>query len=65
MALWDLYLESETWWACRTGWSVYGMIREVGQLMENPRFKHRAARDEKHLTGGRIAPMQEAPDVSL
>ena len=28
MALWDLYLAGESWWARQTGWSVYGMIRE-------------------------------------
>jgi hypothetical protein len=51
MALWDLYLESESVWARRTGWSVYGMIRDTGRLMEDRRFKRLATEREKRLRG--------------
>jgi hypothetical protein len=49
MALWDLYLESRSWWASQTGWSVYGMIRDQGRLMDDPRFKQLAAHHEEGL----------------
>jgi hypothetical protein len=49
MALWDLYLESESWWARQTGWSVYGMIREAGRLMDDPGFKQVAREHEERL----------------
>jgi len=49
LALWDLYLESETWWASRTGWSVYGMIRDTGRLIEDSRFKDISTRYEQSL----------------
>ena len=50
MALWDLYLETESWWARRTGRSVYGMVREAGRLMDERRFKQVAAKHEGRLT---------------
>lgn len=50
MALWDLYLESETWWACQTGWSVYGMIRDAGRLMDDPQFKQLAFNHEQQIS---------------
>ena len=37
MALWDLYIESESWWARQAGWSVYGMVRDAGRLMDSSR----------------------------
>jgi hypothetical protein len=51
MALWDLYLESESWWARRTDWSVYGMIRDNGRLMEDQGFREYAEDHEKRLAG--------------
>jgi hypothetical protein len=49
MALWDLYLEGESWWALRTGWSICGVIRDMGRLMDDPRFKQLAAHHEEGL----------------
>jgi hypothetical protein len=49
MALWDLYLESESWWAKQTGWSVYGMIRDSGRLMDDSRFKQIAFKHDQSL----------------
>ncbi len=49
MALWDLYLESESWWALKTVWAVYGMIREAQWLMDNPRVKQLAINHEEQL----------------
>ena len=49
LALWDLYLESESDWARRTGWSVYGMIRDSGRLVDQPNFKQLASRHEEEL----------------
>ena len=49
MALWDLYLEGESWWARQTGWSVYGMIRDSGRLMDDSRFKEFANTHEDQL----------------
>jgi hypothetical protein len=49
MALWDLYLESESWWARKTGWSVYGMIRDQGRLMDDPRLKQLARKHQETL----------------
>jgi hypothetical protein len=46
MALWDLYLESESWWARQTGWLAYGMIRDVSRLMDDPRLKQMAREHE-------------------
>jgi hypothetical protein len=50
MALWDLYLESECWWARQTGWSVYGMVRDVGRLMDDARLKSLATKHEEYLS---------------
>ena len=49
MALWELYLESKSWWARQTGWSVYGMMRDTGNLMDDSRFKDLGERHEKTL----------------
>ena len=49
MAFWDLYLESESWWARRTEWSVYGMIRDVGRLIDDARLKQLASKHEEQL----------------
>jgi hypothetical protein len=58
MALGELYLESDSAWARRTGWSVYGMIRDTGRLMDDSRFKQLAVKHEDELARwrkGRIA----------
>jgi hypothetical protein len=49
MALWDLYLASDSWWAVQTSWSVYGMIRDVGYLIDDSRFKRIATKHEDQL----------------
>jgi hypothetical protein len=49
MALWDLYLETESWWAHQTGWSVYGMARDAGRLMDDGRFKRLSSQLEENL----------------
>jgi hypothetical protein len=49
MALWDLYLKGESEWARRTGYSVYGMIRDSGRLIDQSGFKRLAARHEEEL----------------
>jgi hypothetical protein len=60
MALWDLYLGSESWWARKTGWSVYGMIRDAERLMDDPRVKQSAVKHEQSIAercfGGRANP---------
>jgi hypothetical protein len=55
MALWDLFLESSSWWARRTAWSVYGMVRDTGRLMDDPRFKKLLAKHEEGLVQHRLA----------
>ena len=57
MALWDLYLESESWWARRTGCSVYGMIRGAGRLMDDTRFRQLAGDHGEALAS---LPMEES-----
>src|SRR6266699_6786268 len=57
MALWDLYLESESWWARRTGCSVYGMIRDAGRLMDDTRFRQLAGDHGEALAS---LPMEES-----
>ena len=54
MALWGLYLKRESWWARNTGWSVYGMIRDMGRLMDDPRFKNFARLHGNHPVLRRI-----------
>jgi hypothetical protein len=58
MALWDLYLESESWWARKTGWSVYGMICDAGRLLDDSSLKKLAANYEEgldqHCLGGGV-----------
>jgi hypothetical protein len=49
MALWDLYLDSHSWWARHTEWSVYGMSRDVGRLMEDSGFKRLVGVREENL----------------
>ena len=63
MALWDLYLESESWWARRTGCSVYGMIRDAGRLMDDSRFKQLAAKHEEHLVTQRYGQFVKPVDL--
>ena len=63
MALWDLYLETESRWAQRTGWSVYGMIRDAGRLMDDLRFKQLAAKHEEQLAIRRFGRFAKASDV--
>jgi hypothetical protein len=50
MALWNLYLESASWWAQQTGWSVYGMVRDAGRLMEDAGFTRLAKKHEEKPT---------------
>jgi len=54
MALWDLYLPSKSWWAVQTTWSVYGMIRDTGRIMDDPRFKQLAFKHEENLAERRF-----------
>jgi hypothetical protein len=55
MALWDLYLHSESWWARQTGWSVYGMIRSLPHTLEDSHLKQFARKHEESLiTRGRM-----------
>jgi len=63
MALWDLYLESESWWAVQTTWSVYGMIRDASRLMDDSRLKQRALMHEAHLATCRFAKHINTSDV--
>jgi hypothetical protein len=63
MALWDLYLESESWWARRTGWSAYGMIRDAGRLMDDQRFKQLAGTHEESLATRRFGQFSTARDI--
>jgi hypothetical protein len=63
MALWDLYLENQSWWACQTGWSVYGMIRDAGRLLDDLRFKHLALKHEEWLASQQIGRFVSARDV--
>jgi hypothetical protein len=63
MALWELYLASESWWALKTGCSVYGMIREVGRLMDDRRLKAYARQHEENLAKCCIGKRIETTDV--
>ena len=63
MALWDLHLEAESHWARRTGWSVYGMIRDAVRLMDDPRFKQLAAKHEENLATWRYGHFASPGDV--
>ena len=63
MALWDLYLGSQSGWARRTGWSVYGMIRDVVRLMDDARFKQVALRHEESLAKRRFGRFVSAGDI--
>ena|SRR5437879_6205434 len=63
MALWDLYLETESHWARRTGWSVYGMIRDAGRLTDDPRFKQLAFKHEESLARHRSGQFSTTKDI--
>jgi hypothetical protein len=63
MALWELYMECESWWARQTGWSVYGMIRDVGRLMDNPQLKQLAHEHEDGLAAGRSSHFATKRDI--
>jgi|SRR5712691_10168960 len=63
MAFWDLYLESESWWAVKTTWSVYGMMRDAGRLMDDSRFKQLAAKQEETLARQRYGRFGNSSDV--
>jgi hypothetical protein len=49
MALWDLYLAGESVWAHRTAWTAYGLVRDVGWLIDKPQFKRLSLNHEAHL----------------
>src|SRR5947209_341726 len=40
---------ARTAWARRTAWSVYGMIRDMGRLMDDARFKQFSSEHEERL----------------
>ena len=63
MALWDLYLESESWWAVKTTWSVYGMIRDVGRLTDDSRFNRFTLTHEESLGRQRFGRFLKPGDV--
>lgn len=63
MTSWDLYLVSESWWARRTRWRVYGMIREAGRLIEDSRFKHLAVKHEETLAKRRYGHFASSGDI--
>jgi hypothetical protein len=63
MALWDLYLESESWWAVQTTWSVYGMICDAGRLMDNSRLKQVAFVHKENLARKRYGRPSDAKAV--
>ena len=63
MALWELYLDSQSWWARETHWSVYGMVRETGRLLDDSRFKHLALKHEEWLGSRQIGRFVSARDV--
>ena len=49
MALWQLYMECQSWWAKKTYWSVYGMVRDSSRLMDDPQFRRIALKFEGRL----------------
>ena len=63
MAIWDLYLASESWWARQTGWSVYGMIRDAGWLIEDSRFKQLASTHDEELAKLRYGNFGKPEDI--
>jgi hypothetical protein len=63
MGLWDLYLAGESLWARRTGWSVYGVIREAGWLIEDSRFKRLSLRHEEDLATQRYGRFAKPSDI--
>ncbi len=62
LALWDLYLNDESAWARRTGWNVYGMIRDSGRLIDQSGFKQLAARHEEELAVQRYGQFAKLED---
>jgi hypothetical protein len=64
MAMWDLYLASESWWARNTRWSVYGMIRDMGRLLDDSRFKQFSRDHEDHLVQRRFRTVAKLSGVS-
>jgi hypothetical protein len=63
MALFDLYLESNSWWAKQTAWSVYGIIRDTGRLMDDRRLKQLAFVHEESLAQDRYGKQVKTSDV--
>jgi hypothetical protein len=63
MALWDLYLETKSWWARQTGWSVYGMIRDAVWLIDDWRLKKLPFRDEGKLARQHFATVPTPRDI--
>jgi hypothetical protein len=63
MALWDLYLASESWWAVKTTWSVYGMIRDAGRLLDDSRFKQLTLKYVESLAKQRCDQFSTAKDI--
>lgn len=49
MALWDLYLEGNSYWGLKTGLMFDGLIYDVGLLLDNKRYKHILAGHEKKI----------------
>lgn len=49
MALWDLYLVTETYWAKQTRYMIEGLKRDVGVLVDQPRWKDLCKQYEEKL----------------
>src|SRR5712691_3585079 len=47
----------------RTGWSVYGMIRDAGRLMDDSRFKQVAGKHEGQLAEQRFGKLTRPNDL--
>ena len=55
---------ARTAWPYQSGSSVYGMIRNVGRLMDDPRFKPLAAKHEEQLAIRRFGRFAKASRFS-
>jgi hypothetical protein len=62
MAMWDLYISLETYWGKLTRFMLDGLKKDVGVLVDDPRWKTLAKQYEEKLLQG-AGPLKSAAEV--
>jgi hypothetical protein len=62
MAMWDLYVQLGTYWGKLTGYMLDGLKKDVGVIVDDPRWKSKCQEYEEKLfapTGDEMVPTKD------